>query len=762
MVDPHASVAAMKPVAAAKQLDESLRASDRSFSDMMNDIHVPSVMLDVRGRVTYCNDCLLQLIGWQREELIGQDWLAFVVWSDSNDARANFASALASPLKMWHRENEILTRSGERRRMRWNNATLHSADGVVVGTASIGEDITDQRRAENRIKQLNRVYAVLSGINALIVRVRDRDELLREACRIALEQGEFRMALIGLVDPGGEGIVLAASAGIDEALQVAIREVFRSTEGAPDNVIAQTLREKRAIAVNDLQSDPRILFATHYIRFSVRSLASLPLTVSGEVVGALALYASEGDFFQEEEIRLLTDLTGNVSFALESIEKEKKLNYLSFYDVVTGLANRSLFLERLELFKRNAVDEGHKLAVFLIDLERFKNINESLGRPAGDELLKQVAGWLTSRVGDPALLARLGADLFAMVLPKVHQEGDVTGLLEKTVEALRQQEFRLEQIECRVGAKVGAAVLPDDSADVALLLEHAEAALKRAKMRGDRYLFYTEKMTEMVTGRLAMENRLRKGLEREEFVLHYQPKVSLATGALTGAEALIRWNDPQTGLVPPAKFIPILEETGLIFEVGRWALHKAVEDYLRWRNSGLMAVRIAVNVSPLQLRHRGFNDEIEAAIRVDASAAAGLELEITESLIMEDVNLSIASLKAIRELGVHLAIDDFGTGFSSLSYLHKLPVDTLKIDRSFVDGMTVAPEALALVSTIINLARWLRLKVVAEGVETEEQQRLLRLLSCDEMQGYIFSKPLPADIFEQRYLIASPSLPGGS
>jgi diguanylate cyclase (GGDEF)-like protein/PAS domain S-box-containing protein len=755
--DGNAALVAHLDAGARKQLDASLRASDRPFSDMMNNIALPSVMLDLQGRVTYCNDHLLRLTGWQREEMIGRDWFAFVMWSDSNDVRENFAAALASPVKLWHRENEIVTRSGERRRMRWNNAVLHSADGAVVGTASIGEDITDQKRGESRIKQLNRVYAVLSGINALIVRVRDRDELFREACRIALEQGEFRMALLCLVDQGARTIVLTTSAGIDEELQGAIRDMFRLAEAAPDNVIAQSIREKKVVAVNDLQSDPRVLFRKHYTRFGVRSLAILPLIVSNEAVGALALYARESEFFQEEEIGLLRDLIGNVSFALDSIEKEKKLNYLSYYDVLTGLANRSLFLERFELFKRRAVAAGHKLAVFLIDLERFKNINESLGRPAGDQLLKQVAAWLTSRVGDATLLARVGADIFAVVLPEVSQQGDVTSLLERTVEALGQQDFRLEEIDCRIGAKVGVAVLPDDGADVGSLLENAEAALKRAKVRGDRYLFYTEKMTEMVAGRLALENHLRQALDREEFVLHYQPKVSMATGKLTGAEALIRWNDPRTGLVPPAKFIPILEETGLIFDVGRWALHQAIADYLRWRNAGLAAVRIAVNVSPLQLRHRGFIAEIEGAICVDAHAAAGLELEITESLIMEDVKLSIASLQAIRDMGVNIAIDDFGTGFSSLSYLHKLPVDALKIDRSFVDGMTVTPEALALVSTIINLARWLRIKVVAEGVETEEQQRLLRLLSCDEMQGYIFSKPMPALIFEKEYLTPAPT-----
>jgi diguanylate cyclase (GGDEF)-like protein len=405
---------------------------------------------------------------------------------------------------------------------------------------------------------------------------------------------------------------------------------------------------------------------------------------------------------------------------------------------------------------RSAVSSGRKLALFLIDLERFKNINDSLGRPAGDALLRQVAEWLTRNVGDANLLARVGADHFAVVLPDVKQEGDVTRLLEKTMEALPQHPFQLNDAEFRIAAKIGVALFPDDGANADTLFKNAEAALKKTKTSGDRYLFYTQKMTEMVASKLTLENQLRQALEKGEFVLHYQPKVSLANGKLTSAEALIRWNDPRTGLVPPGRFIPVLEETGLIYEVGRWALHKAIEDYLRWRNAGLAAVPIAVNVSPLQLRHRNFIAEIKGAIGIDAHAAAGLELEITESLIMEDVKHSIASLQAIRAMGVGIAIDDFGTGFSSLSYLSQLPVDTLKIDRSFVNDMTTAPEGLALVSTIINLARSLKLKVVAEGVETEEQSRLLRLLSCDEMQGYLFSKPVPIEIFEARYL-APPS-----
>jgi EAL domain-containing protein (putative c-di-GMP-specific phosphodiesterase class I) len=256
-----------------------------------------------------------------------------------------------------------------------------------------------------------------------------------------------------------------------------------------------------------------------------------------------------------------------------------------------------------------------------------------------------------------------------------------------------------------------------------------------------------------VAGKLTLENKLREALVNDEFVLHYQPKVNLVSGKVVGAEALIRWNDPGTGLVPPGRFIPILEETGMILDVGRWALHKAIEDHLRWRDAGMQAVRIAVNVSPLQLRQRDFIEEIKEVISVDVHAAAALEIEITEGMIMGNVEQSIAILQAIRALGVTIAIDDFGTGFSSLGYLSRLPIDSLKIDRSFVVDMTSGPKGLALVSTIINLSHSLKLKVVAEGVETEEQSHLLGLLSCDEMQGFLFSRPVPCAIFEAKYLV---------
>jgi diguanylate cyclase (GGDEF)-like protein len=603
---------------------------------------------------------------------------------------------------------------------------------------------------QQKLGKLARIRALSSEINAATVRIRERKALLVETCRIVSERGKFEMVWIGALDYDTQQVEPIAWKGFSGETAHAVN--WASISSAK-GTLGEAMQTRKASVRNDIEGElPGGKLRGEALERGCRSSVCLPLVVDDRVTALVVLFATGRGFFDRDELALLDEVASNISFALQAVEKQKKLEYLSYYDVLTGLANRTLFLERVAQHVRSAASGGHKLALFLFDLERFKNINDSLGRPAGDALLKLVAEWLTRKLGDASLFGRIDADHFAIVLPEVDRDGDVTRLLEKTLAAFLEHPFRLNDAVFRIAAKVGVALFPDDGADADTLFRNAEAALKKAKARGDRYLFYTHTMTETVAGTLTLENQLRQALDKEEFVLHYQPKVSLASGRLTGAEALIRWNDPRTGLVPPGEFIPILEETGLIFEAGRWALRRAVEDYLRWRAAGLAAVRVAVNVSPLQLRNRGFIAEIKEAIGIDAHAAAGLELEITESLIMQDVKHNIASLKAIRALGVTIAIDDFGTGFSSLSYLAKLPVDTLKIDRSFVTDMTAAPEGLALVSTIINLAHSLKLKVVAEGVETEEQSRLLRLLNCDEMQGFLFSKPLPGEIFESRYL----------
>jgi diguanylate cyclase (GGDEF)-like protein/PAS domain S-box-containing protein len=604
------------------------------------------------------------------------------------------------------------------------------------------QDVTEQKKAEEKIRGLNRVYAVLSGINTLIVRVRDRDELCRGVCRIALEEGKLPLAWIGVFNKADSRVEIAAWEGNGEGFIDRLPVLLDDEVQRGRGLARRAIKEAKAMVANDIATDERVALSEEAMARGFRSLAVLPLLSAGATIGVVCLFAEQAGFFDDEEMKLLLELARNISFAFEHIGKTERLDYLAYYDELTGLANRTLFHERLSQHVSAASLGQRRLAVVLMDIERFKTINDTLGRQAGDALLKQVAERMTRHAGDPAWLARIGADHFAVVVPDVQGEDEFARRTERRLQEFFGEPFPVGDSKLRISIKAGIAMYPSDGADGETLFKHAEAALKKAKASGDRFLFFTQEMTDRVAGKLVLENKLRQAIEKEEFVLYYQPKVDLGTRAVVGVEALIRWQSPDKGLVPPFQFIPLLEETGLILQVGAWALNRAARDHRAWTEQGLKPPRVAVNVSAIQLRQRDFVGVVEQAI-IDGVAPTGIDLEITESLVMEDIKLNIGKLKALRALGVNIAIDDFGTGYSSLGYLAQLPVQSLKIDRSFIIKMGEDPNAMTLVSTIISLAHSLRLKVIAEGVETEEQAKFLRLLRCDEMQGYLFSKPVP-------------------
>jgi diguanylate cyclase (GGDEF)-like protein len=602
------------------------------------------------------------------------------------------------------------------------------------------QDVSDQVRAQERIRRLNRVHAVLSGINSAIVRIRDRQELFQEACRVAVEAGRFVMAWIGVVDRQGGMVDPVATAGdVRDFFERAPMAVLENKPGG-HGLSGRAVRAKAPVVSNDVKNDPQRLMRQELDERGINSLAILPLLVNGEAVGVLALYAADVGFFDEQEMRLLAELAGDISFALDHLDKARQIDYISYYDPLTGLPNRTLFHERLKLQLEDAGRQGQRVALQIIDVERFKTINDTLGRQSGDALLAELARRMAHAVHQASWLARIGADHFAIVTPGVKTEQEVARHTERRASETFAAPFAIAGTELHISVRIGTALFPNDGADSDTLLRNAEAAVKKAKTTGERYLFYTQEMSARIADKLALENKLRRALERDEFVLHYQPKVELEGRRVVGLEALIRWQSPELGLVPPLRFIPLLEETGLILEVGSWALRRAALEHRHWLEGGLRPPKIAVNVSAIQLRQRDFVRIVQESI----AGSAGIDLEITESLIMEDIQASIERLAAVRDLGIGIAIDDFGTGYSSLAYLARLPVETLKIDRSFIITMDKDPTTMTLVQTIIQLARSLRLKVVAEGVETEDQANILRLLRCDQMQGYLFSKPLPA------------------
>ncbi|MBK8738070.1 MAG: EAL domain-containing protein [Betaproteobacteria bacterium] len=613
-------------------------------------------------------------------------------------------------------------------------ATLDAtAASVQAQQAEIG------RQAEE-LRGTNRTLRMLSAINSTIVREHDRGCLLAEACRIATEEGQFPIAWAGLLERGTMQVEPVAWAGVT-------REYVESLPRAaadPANVIGQVFRDRRAVVVNDIAAAPRLVMGKTALALGSRSFASFPLFVSGAVAGVFVLHAPVADFFDAQEMQLLGELAGDVSFALEFIEKSEKLEYLAYHDALTGLPNRTLFHERLSQVLDSAVHDGHNLTVVVADIERFRRINDTFGRPAGDELLRQIADRGRRTLPNPLWLARIGSDHFAYMITDLSDPGDIARRVLQAHQALFDQSFRLEETDVRVAARFGIAVVSTNGADADTLIANAEAALGKAKAGGERYMFHVPQMTEWAVEKLALENLLRRALEKGEFVLRYQPKVDLKTRRLAGVEALLYWQSPELGLMPRLKFVPLLEETGLILQVGAWALRQAATDHRAWREAGLNPPRLAVDISPVQLRQRDFVQVVGRAVAAGGTPP-GIDLEITESELIEDIEGYILKLEEVRALGIGLAIDNFGTGHSSLANLARLPVQALKIDRVFIKAMLNDPQTMTMVSTIISLAHSLRLTVIADGVDTEDQAKMLRLLRCDQMQGRVFSRSVPQE-----------------
>ena len=711
------------------------------------------------GQLLYVNQAGLEMLGWEKSKDLSVMRIpdAYPEWAAKLVLEEGLPYAVSHGV--WSAETVFLGGDGREIPILQVIIAHKGSHGEIAYFSTIARDISQRKEQEAKLARLNRIYAVLSGINTTIVRVRDRQELFEEACRIAVEHGKFVFAWIGTFDADTQQVTPVARAGHEDGYLDQIN--LTTIEDTPRNCLltAEAITQAKPVICNDIAVDDRIRnWCDEALKRGYRSLVVFPLIVESRPVGVFALYAPETGAFDDEEMRLLIEMAGDISFALDHLEKEKRLNYLAYFDAVTDLSNRALFLDRVSQRISDARGERKAFFVIMLDLDRFSSVNDTFGRQAGDDLLRQIATRLKEMLDETYILARSSADNFSIATRGGDEDQDIAHVLGSILSNIQDQPFLVGGQNLRITARAGIAAYPADGEDTETLLRNAEAALKKAKLSGDKYLFYAPEFNARVAEKLSLENKLRRALEQEQLVLHYQPKVDLKSGQICGLEALLRWNDPETGLVPPARFIPLLEETGMILEAGRWALTQAVSDSRAWQAKGLRSPRIAVNVSPIQLQQKDFVSTVERVISGAGNAAVELELEITESLIMQDIEANIQKLRAIREMGIEVAIDDFGTGYSSLSYIAKLPINVLKIDRAFIVSMTNSSDDLGIVSTIISLAHSLNLRVVAEGVETEAQANLLRLLKCNEMQGFLFSPGVPAERIET-FLREKKSLP---
>jgi diguanylate cyclase (GGDEF)-like protein len=597
---------------------------------------------------------------------------------------------------------------------------------------------------EERLRRLTRTYRMLSSTSSAILRLHSRAELLDEVCRIAVQQGGYQRSAISLIESGTKVLKQLACAGSDSEPHAGTDHVM-DPFGPQQDLMERVIRGGVPSIHNDLHLDaPNSKLRESSILLGYRSIAALPLVIDGATIGVIRLFGGEPDVFDAAEVGVLLELTANISFALQYLEKDEAVHFLSHFDSLTGLAKRPLFCRRLAqmLAKDGGEVEGRTVVVF--DVQKLGAINDSFGRYVGDSLIEKIATRLKQTYADSECVGYFGGGTFVVTLVNGGNGSDTGVLLQSAAAPLFVEPFHIDGQELRPTIRSGIAFFPHDAKAADALVQNAEAALKAAREDNEKYMMYGF-VTQRPTSRsMALEARLTRALEREEFRLHYQPKIDIKSGKIEGLEALLRWHDSEDGLVPPSKFIPLLERSGAIVDVGEWVLLEALRDIRRWAAAGLPAVRVAVNVSPSQLRRRDFVDRVFAGVAPAGAQSAGLDIEITESMLMHDLELSIRKLTQLREVGIGIAIDDFGTGYSSLRLLAKLPVDTLKIDRSFIQSIADTPNVATLVSTIVSLARAFDMKTVAEGVETRAQLQKLHAMKCDQAQGYLFSRPTPA------------------
>ncbi|HIJ82608.1 MAG: diguanylate cyclase/phosphodiesterase with PAS/PAC sensor(s) [Magnetococcales bacterium] len=580
----------------------------------------------------------------------------------------------------------------------------------VLGTV---HDITSTREVEDRLKIVTSVFG-----GAM--------EEVHEHMRIATK----------VLENAIEGVVVTDAKGIIQSVNPAF---VRITGHEAVEVIGNPLRS---------------LHGTHTDQ-DLRDSLWKSLMEDGVWRGEVWNRKKNGEAYpQWETIIVIRDRAGQVANFIsifhdltEIRASQKELHFKTYHDTLTGLPNRDLFVDRLNQAVVNAQRNNGKVLVIFLGLDYFKKINNSLGHKLGDQLLKDVSTRLRTFIREGDTLSRLAGDSFGFIMREIHNTKDAVFVAQKIGNALAEP-FIIDEHKLFLTASTGITLFPDDGQEGSTLINNADMALNRAKVTGrDTCTFYKATMGEQANQRLKMEKNMRQGLERGEFVLFYQPKVSLVTGRVVGMEALVRWRQPDAGMVSPGEFIPVAEETGLILPLGEWILRTACQQNRIWRDAGFDRLRMAVNLSVRQFRQRDLFDRVRLILQETGLPPPLLELEITESMVMDNVESVIVTLTRLRSLGLFIAVDDFGTGYSSLSYLKRFPIHTLKIDQSFVRDLTLDSDDAAIINAIIAMAKSLKLNVVAEGVETEEQLNFLRLEGCDEMQGYFFGKPMSAEEF---------------
>jgi diguanylate cyclase (GGDEF)-like protein/PAS domain S-box-containing protein len=749
-----------RAVKLADRITENLRKSEASLAEaqritqqLIEALPNPIFFNDTGGRYLGVNKAWEKFFGVSREAFIGKS--VHDLYPENPEVAALMH---AKDQVLWDSpgtqvyETSITTTGRQRHDAIYYKATFTRADGSVAGLIGTIVDITDRKQAEKRQTMEHAVTRVLAEAETLAEAIPGIIQTICEslgwACgahwRWDANTQVLQRAETWHVDAAEIAeFMVATGLNINEA-PAWQGEAPRTKTGG---LVRRVWLDGAPVWFADVTREPGFRRGPSAAKAGLHCAFGFPVLAGAQPLGVMEFFGRDIEQPDVALLQVVRAIGSQIGQFIQHKQAEERVRHLAHYDELTGLPNRSMFNQRLSHALAQAKRGDRPLAVLFIDLDRFKNINDTLGHEAGDRVLREVADRLRACLRESDTIGRLGGDEFVVLIAEFPEPLQVAAVAQKILAAAARP-LVIETQEFHITASIGISTYPDDSADMQSLLKNADIAMYRAKERGkNNYQFYSAQMNVHTLERVALESNLRRALERDEFLLHYQPKVDIHSGCITGMEALLRWQQPGKLLIPPVQFIPLAEETGLIVPIGEWVLMTACTRTKTWQELGLAPLCIGVNLSPRQFAHERLLQDVSRVLNDTGLDPASLELEITESMVMHNPDQAVKLLSKLKDMGIQLSIDDFGTGYSSLNYLKRFPLDSLKIDRSFIQDLPGNSDDAAITRAIIAMAHSLRLKVIAEGVETEQQLSFLREHGCDEMQGYYFSKPLPENEF---------------
>jgi len=727
-------------IADQTRYEEIMRQATQRFEALIESSPLAIIVRDTEGRIEKWNASAERMFGWSEKELMGRPAPLFSLGAEGEGAHQREAILRGDTFA--DVEAVRIRKDGTPISVSISAAPVRDATGQAVSYLTIIADVTERKRAEQRQDLENAITLLLADARSL-------EEVMPRVIEIICESLKFAYGARWVVDNKQHVLRCAETWCVPDHKVEAFRALSATrTEKAdlPGGFMRRVWATSVPYWMENIAQDTTLERRSAALEARLQHGFAFPILIGGEFFGALEFFGYNSRMRDERIVELAHTMGSQIGQFIARKQAEANLQFFASHDPLTGLFNRGMFSQRLHQALAQAQRFERSLAILFIDLDGFKLVNDTLGHNAGDALLAEIAGRLRATLREGDVIARMGGDEFVVLIEEFGEPIQVGEVAKKLLETVSRP-YLLHGQECRVTASIGVSTFPDDGKDSQGLLRSADMAMYRAKEQGkNAFRFFAPQMNVHITERLSLEANLRRAVEREELVLLYQPKVGIRDGQVTGVEALARWDHPTQGIISPGEFMPVAEDTGLITAIGQWVLRAACRQLAVWREQGLPPLRVAVNLSQRQFAQDGLIQMVREALHITSIDSSRLELELTEAMVMRNPERAEKMLGQLKDLGVRLVVDDFGIGISSLKFLNRLPLDSVKIDRSLILDLPHSREAAALTRGVIAMAHSLNLRVVAESVETAEQWEMLRELGCEEMQGNYFSAPVPAEI----------------